>query len=106
MPNGMIMNQIVNQEYADNNVKKHRVVKKDIFNIFNNGRSTKDNLNLRDTMDMFFEFGARKTMAGANFNAGTDLYFGNDENNDDDSMAINMMDGNELIQNNDLNSGI
>lgn len=44
-------------------------------------------------------------MAGAAFNAGTDLYFGNEDNDDDDDMAINM-DGNELIQNNDLSSGI
>jgi hypothetical protein len=45
---------------------------------------------------LFFEFGTRKTMAGAAFNAGTDLYFGNEDNDDDDDMAINM-DGNELI---------
>ena len=103
MPNGMIMNQIVQQDYPDNNAKKNRNAKKDIFKIFDNGRTTKENL--RDTTDLFFEFGARKTMAGAAFNAGTDLYFGNEDNDENDDMVINM-DGNELIQNNDLSSGI
>jgi len=94
MPNGMIMNQIVHQDHPENIGRKNRVIKKDIFKIFDNGRTTKENL--RDTHDLFFEFGARKTMGGAAFNAGTDLHFGNEENDDDDSMAINM-DGNELI---------
>lgn len=47
MPNGMIMNQIVQQDYPDNNAKKNRIAKKDIFRIFDNGRTTKENL--RDT---------------------------------------------------------
>ena len=94
MPNGMVMNQIIQQDYPDNHSKKHNKVKHDIFKIFNNGRSTKENL--RDTLDLFFEFGARKTMGGAAFNAGTDLYFGNEDNDEDDDMNMNM-DGNELI---------
>jgi hypothetical protein len=88
MPNGMIMNQIVHQDHPENIGRKNRVIKKDIFKIFDNGRTTKENL--RDTQDLFFEFGARKTMAGAAFNAGTDLYFGNEENDDD--VVVNVVD--------------
>lgn len=47
MPNGMIMNQIVNQDYPENIGRKNKVIKKDIFKIFDNGRTTKENL--RDT---------------------------------------------------------
>ena len=35
-------------------------------------------------------------MGGAAFNGGTDLYFGNEDNDENDDMNINM-DGNELI---------
>lgn len=93
MPNGMVMNQIIH-DHPDNHARKHNKAKHDIFKIFDNGWSTKEIL--RDTLDLFFEFGARKTMGGAAFNAGTDLYFGNEDNDESDDMMINM-DGNELI---------
>lgn len=74
------------------NTAQSKIKKKlDAFALFE-GKDTHEDV--RDTIDKFYDI-ARKSLMGIDQNPSTDLYFGEDENeNNDDELAVHM-DGEE-----------